>query len=352
MSDNGAASPLPDRISPSGDWIGRAFPTMPNAVEVDTPQPANLHGGFPTRRFEVIRPHGVGFREFVTPTENLHLMLADLCYEHDTVAKADGHDFLKFHFKISGHNLVRFAAGHEYLLDSGKSVIAYHPRGLLKDDCYAAHARECSLTLSCTTNMLLELMRVQPDDLPAPLARYFTAKSPDFFCHTLPLTPEMLDTIQAIMRPRYGDHLRRLHIEARSLDLICLLLDTLTRSDAPSVTARKLRAGDVDVLRAAREFLHAHSAAPPSISALARRFGINRTKLTEGFRLAFGQTIYDYVQSVRMQQARQLLLDTDLPIALVGEKVGYERQTSFATAFRRHFGFAPRDMKRLHRSGG
>lgn len=330
----------------SSDWVARAFPVVPNAIEVSSPS-GQVPVGIPTRRFEILRPHGVGFREFATPTENLHLMLADLCYENSTVAKADGHDFLKFHFKIAGHNLVRFDAGHEYLLTSGTSVVAYHPRGLLKDDCYAPKAREQSLTLSCTTDLLLQLMRVDPEDLPPPLSRYFASRSPDFFCHTLPLTAEMLDTIQAIMRPRFEGHLRRLQIEARSLDLICLLLDALTHSDAPMPTQRKIRASEVEVLRAVREYLERHHATPPPISTLARRFGINRTKLTEGFRLAFGATIYDFVQSVRMQHAKQLLLDTSLPIALIAEKVGYERQTSFATAFRRHFGFTPRSVKRL-----
>ena len=347
MTDEDVPTSMRAPVALSSDWVGQAFPAVPNAVEVSSPGPESSPSGIATRRFEVVRPHGVGFREFATPTENLHLMLADLCYENTTVAKADGHDFLKFHFKMAGHNLVRFDKGHEYLLTSGTSVIAYHPRGLLKDDCYAPKAREQSLTLSCKIGLLLELMRVEPEDLPAPLSRYFTAKSPDFFCHTLPLTAEMLDTIQAIMRPRFDGHLRRLQIEARSLDLICLLLDALTRSGDRDVTQRKIRAREVEALRAVREYLELHHAAPPSISVLARRFGINRTKLTEGFRLAFGQTIYDYVQCVRMQQAKQLLLDTNLPIALVAEKVGFERQTSFATAFRRHFGFTPRNMKRL-----
>lgn len=327
-------------------WLERAFPTAPNTIEVASPD--RRTAPFPVRRLEIVQPHGAGFREFASPSENLHLMLSDFHYDRDVEGKAEGHDFLKFHFKLSGHNLVRFGGGHDYLIDSGKSVIAYHPQGLLKDDCYAAGARECSLTLSCKPAVLLDLMRVQPEDLPAPLSNYFAAQSPDFFCHTLPLTREMVETIGAIMRPRYGGHLRRLHVEARSLDLICMMLDTLSGSNEAHLPAQKLRARDVEALRAIRTFLAAHYLSPPSIPVLARRFGLNRTKLTEGFRVAFGETVFNYVHTVRMEKAKELLLETDLPIALVAEKVGYERQTSFATAFRARYGFSPRALKKLH----
>lgn len=346
MSVETSSSAAPSYAPADQGWVERAFPTAPNTIEVA--QPDERTSPFPVRRFEIVRPHGAGFREFARPSDDLHLMLSDFHYDRDVTGKAEGHDFLKFHFKLSGHNLVRFGGGHDYLIDSGKSVIAYHPHGLLKDDCHAGGARECSLTLSCKPAVLLDLMRVQPEDLPAPLSSYFAAQSPDFFCHTLPLTREMVETIGAIMRPRYGGHLRRLHVEARSLDLICMMFDTLSASDGADLPSQKLRAKDVEALRAIRAFLAEHYLSPPSIPALARRFGLNRTKLTEGFRLAFGETVFNYVHSVRMQKAKELLLETDLPIALVAGKVGYERQTSFATAFRAHYGFSPRALKKLH----
>jgi len=338
-----------DRATSDIGWRERAFPSAPHTVEVDQALEAAAEPLFPVRRIELVQPYGTGFREFTTPSENLHLMCSDFQYEDDAVGKAEGHDFLKFHFKISGHNLVRFAPRHEYLIESGESVIAFHPRGLLKDDCYAAGARECSLTLSCNPVALLDLMRVQPEDLPAPLCRYFATTSPDFFCQRFPLTQEMMQTIGAILRPRYDGHLRRLHVEARSLDLICMILSTLQEPASLHGPSQKLRPVDIKAIHAVREFLSVQYVAPPSIPILARRFGLNRTKLMEGFRAAFGETVFSYIQNLRMQRAKELLLDTDLPIARVAERVGYERHTSFATAFRAHYGFAPRALKRLYR---
>ena len=46
-----------------------------------------------------------------------------------------------------------------------------------------------------------------------------------------------------------------------------------------------------------------------------------------------------------MQHALALLRENQLPVARVAEAVGYSHQTSFATAFRRHFGLSPKDAR-------
>lgn len=46
-----------------------------------------------------------------------------------------------------------------------------------------------------------------------------------------------------------------------------------------------------------------------------------------------------------MQHALTLLRERRLAVARIAESVGYSHQTSFATAFRRHFGMRPRDVR-------
>ena len=69
-------------------------------------------------------------------------------------------------------------------------------------------------------------------------------------------------------------------------------------------------------------------------------------KLGPGFKAVFGETIFDFSLRCRMQHALQLLRDERTQVARVAEAVGYRHQTSFATAFRRHFGLRPKDVRR------
>lgn len=82
-----------------------------------------------------------------------------------------------------------------------------------------------------------------------------------------------------------------------------------------------------------------------SIVSLAAYSGINRQKLTTGFKSLFGQTIYTYYQHKRMQLAQTLLVTSDLPIKLVS-KAGYGNTSNFSIAFRKFYGITPAQMRR------
>jgi hypothetical protein len=66
---------------------------------------------------------------------------------------------------------------------------------------------------------------------------------------------------------------------------------------------------------------------------------LNETTLKRGFRVIFGETVFEFSLRCRVQHALALALirDQRQPVARMAEAVGYSHQTSFATAFRRHF---------------
>ncbi|OGV50559.1 MAG: hypothetical protein A2017_20495 [Lentisphaerae bacterium GWF2_44_16] len=51
------------------------------------------------------------------------------------------------------------------------------------------------------------------------------------------------------------------------------------------------------------------------------------------------------VVSMRMNEAKKLLLSTDYPIGLIGERCGYCNAYAFSTAFKKHFGASPKKMR-------
>lgn len=59
-----------------------------------------------------------------------------------------------------------------------------------------------------------------------------------------------------------------------------------------------------------------------------------------------GQTFKKYLQSVRLDHARQLLAETTLPIRQIALLVGYENTGYFYRLFRERFGVPPRDVRK------
>lgn len=135
-------------------------------------------------------------------------------------------------------------------------------------------------------------------------------------------------------------------ILARSLTLrlfarcITRLTEDSTKKADRSV---RLRAEDIKQLEVVRAVLDADLHHSHTLGELSRRAGINRRKLTEGFRSLFGTSVGEYAIKQRMRRAKRLLLE-GLPVGNVAEQVGYLDQGSFSRAFKRVVGVNPRNF--------
>ncbi|MEQ8263859.1 AraC family transcriptional regulator [Pseudohaliea sp.] len=107
----------------------------------------------------------------------------------------------------------------------------------------------------------------------------------------------------------------------------------------------RLRQRDIERLNAIRERMDSTLSAPHTIKELGRWGGLNRRKLSEGFKILFGTTVAKYLLIRRMQEARRLLHQGESVLA-VAEAVGYQDRTSFSRAFRRVFGHSPTNSRR------
>ena len=67
----------------------------------------------------------------------------------------------------------------------------------------------------------------------------------------------------------------------------------------------------------------------------------NYDSLRHGFKRAFGCSPRDMMLRLRIQHAKNLLLESNLSIKEIADRCGYQRQHEFARAFRQHTGAAP-----------
>ena len=79
---------------------------------------------------------------------------------------------------------------------------------------------------------------------------------------------------------------------------------------------------------------------------MAAAAGLRERTFKRRFHAATGYTPLDYVQTVRIEEAKQMLESTDLPTEAVAAEIGYEEPAFFRRLFRRRTGVAPASYRR------
>jgi AraC family transcriptional regulator len=131
--------------------------------------------------------------------------------------------------------------------------------------------------------------------------------------------------------------------------LLSLLLDLAAiRCDHERLVARlpvkraRTRRLLLGRLQRAREMIEDHRGRPPSLETLAQTSCLSRFHFLRLFKTVFGASPMAYAERCRIERGRNLLRHTPLSVAEVAGRLGYESQSAFAKAFRRHVGMTPR----------
>ena len=81
---------------------------------------------------------------------------------------------------------------------------------------------------------------------------------------------------------------------------------------------------------------------------MSRALGISRMQLYRKVKAVLGTGVTDFIQSLRLTKARELLLDEQRTIADVAYELGFSSPSYFATSFRARYQVSPSEFRALH----
>ena len=133
---------------------------------------------------------------------------------------------------------------------------------------------------------------------------------------------------------------------AKSIELLCEILgahreDRLSNADGPASLSQL----DLQRIAAARQLIDEQWTEKLTLLQIARHCGLNRSKLSRGFRELYHCTVSEALAERRLGEASRQLIATDLPVSLIGYRSGYLNNASFSRAFGRSFGVSPSDFR-------
>ncbi|MBP1639482.1 MAG: helix-turn-helix transcriptional regulator [Bacteroidetes bacterium] len=157
--------------------------------------------------------------------------------------------------------------------------------------------------------------------------------------YSLPDSKLDTETIQKVINFWAKNRAKLSIVESADLCILCLQKPTLVKNTYCHNDYDKGR------LLFAHQYLLEHLAMPPSIDELARIAGINSFKLKNGFKELFGNTIFGYLNSFRLEKAFYMIALGEKNMTQIAFELGFSSLQHFSTAFKKAYGCSPKKIK-------
>jgi AraC-like DNA-binding protein len=326
-----------------GHSLAEAFANLERAPQVERVF-RHLKRDLLGARIALTPEEGEGFWEFTRIRDEVFVVIENFAYRDPRFELVPGDGLLQFNFRLSGDLTMAVSRTEPLRINRPALLIWNQPQGVEIREWTAPSAREKSVVITLQPQFLIDHFLTNIADVPAQLQPFVTGGRGQINYCQLPLTAQMFELASKLVNNPYTGALALVYTEAVALELLCSAVGgfgALSTAPNEQYSQRELRC-----LHAARSYLMKQLTTPPTIRQVARAAGMNETTLKKGFKAIFGETPFDFSVRCRMQHALTLLREQSMPVARVAEAVGYRHQTSFATAFLRHFGMRPKDVRR------
>ncbi|MBI1368410.1 MAG: helix-turn-helix domain-containing protein [Planctomycetes bacterium] len=143
------------------------------------------------------------------------------------------------------------------------------------------------------------------------------------------------------------------------------LLDRIMEGEAPPKDPIYIEPGRVvtrqstDVLAiddrqvaAAVAFIRASACSGIGVADIVRSIGVSRSSLERRFKKLFGHSPKEHILKVQFDRARQLLTESDLPVASIASKIGFTYTKYFIEVFNKRLGCSPGVYRKKFRTWG
>ncbi|WP_321415004.1 AraC family transcriptional regulator [uncultured Desulfobacter sp.] len=296
-----------------------------------------------------------GFKHVILPS-GIELVFVDV-----PTGKSAGQHFdigaapVEFSFYLSGygHGDMTFCAGRTERINvsPGSAMISFNPgcrcRACLKP---VQHFRALNIYISPAALALA--LQSDIDQVPACLFRVLNHQDRTPFNLACDISPAARMILDQIYNCHYQGAFYNIYLESKSMELILRLLWETAEYREPKISDRFIPDHDKACISRARDILIKAVDTPPSLKTLARKAGINDTKLKRGFRQMFGTTVFGYLRRYRMEQAEKILSRGTMNVDETAYTLGFHDTAHFIRQFRQHYGTTPGTyLKQVHAPG-
>jgi AraC-like DNA-binding protein/mannose-6-phosphate isomerase-like protein (cupin superfamily) len=123
------------------------------------------------------------------------------------------------------------------------------------------------------------------------------------------------------------------------------------RSDMENSEAGEVYVRHKDSIYAALKYINEHYSEELNVEDTAKNFALSQSYFSYLFKSITSNTFTEYVNSIRISKAMELLKNTDGKVLDICYDVGFNNVNHFNRVFRQQTGVSPRDFRKMERKG-
>lgn len=159
----------------------------------------------------------------------------------------------------------------------------------------------------------------------------------------LPMPAYLGLSLSEAISEQYAGPARRLFAQAKVLEYLGGLVNFLYSNEEKKDRRHATK------IRELHNHLLSLEGRLPTLNELSKTFGLSAKQLNSEFSAEFGHSIFAFVTAHRLEQAREALLQSDVPMKVIADRLGYSHVNHFNAAFKRKFGYPPGTLRKQHK---
>ena len=102
------------------------------------------------------------------------------------------------------------------------------------------------------------------------------------------------------------------------------------------------------IVSSVRSYVEEHYQEDLSLTGIGDAMGYNPKYLSRIFKENYGSNLSDYINMVRLQNAKELILNTNLTLDKIHNQIGIPSKTTFIRIFKKYEGISPGEYREIH----
>lgn len=241
-------------------------------------------------------------------------------------------DFVQLTFLIEGERVISVAGCEDIFLGSG--------------DSYMANIKSFHGTSKIAGNKTYKEIKVRLSNAFLTKHGFFNdLKLKELIDDNLvvPISNEMMVILESFDTLSLEGTARLIYLKAKVFEMLAIQVSNYKKEHYKNNSVQNSHR--VKKLLSVKKKISDNLAINYSVATLSKEVGMNKTLLNREFLRVFGQTVHEYSINKKIEKAKLLLVNTDLPIYEIAEQIGYKNATHFSAAFKRQEGTTPKKFK-------